>query len=146
MGRGEASQRRNVMLPDGALDTHESSALELCAWLACLVRIKSSHEAHLNVTSESSGLLTNFGSMRDPFTGCRTVSFMGFIGSQPKHVLKISAKSNVVPSFCKHDTNNKKRKRAEQKVGEENFSIAPRIFSYFLFCRAIFSRMILKFN
>ena len=47
-------------------------------------------------------MLTNFGSMRDPFNGCRTVSFIGFIGSQPKHVLKISANSNVVPSFCKH--------------------------------------------
>lgn len=70
----------------------------------------SSHEAHLNVTSLSSGLLTNFGSMRDPFTGCTTVSFMGFIGSQPKHVLKISASSKVVPSFCKHDTNNIKKK------------------------------------
>lgn len=66
------------------------------------------HESHLNVTSLSSGLLTNLGSIRDPFTGCRTVSLIGFIGSQPKHVLKISAKSNVVPSFCKHDTNNEK--------------------------------------
>lgn len=106
----------------------------------------SSHETHLNVTSLSSGLLTNFGSMRDPFTGCTTVSFMGFIGSQPKHVLKISASSKVVPSFCKHDTNNIKKKnkvlqpgrrdregrvdkREEKRIAKRNFSIARRFFS-----------------
>lgn len=45
-------------------------------------------------------MLTNLGSIRDPFTGCSTVSLMGLIGSQAKHVLKMSARSNVVPSFC----------------------------------------------
>lgn len=86
---------------------------------------KSKHESHLNVTSLSSGLLTNFGSMRDPFTGCRTVSFIGLIGSQPKHVLKISARSSVVPSFCKHDTNNIKKKARERKTFE--FSILTKV-------------------
>jgi hypothetical protein len=94
------------------------------------------HESHLNVTSLSSGLLTNLGSIRDPFTGCRTVSLMGFIGSQPKHVLKISANSNVVPSFCKHDTNNKKRisawvKKKVFKSRNEFFPLSPSPFVVF---------------
>lgn len=54
---------------------------------------------YLKVTSLSSGLFTNFGSIRDPFTGCRIGSLMGLICSQPKHVAKISASSRVVPSF-----------------------------------------------
>lgn len=39
--------------------------------------------------------------MRDPFEGCRTGSLICLIGSQPKQVLKMSANSSVVPSFCK---------------------------------------------
>lgn len=67
----------------------------------------------------SSELLTNFGSMRAPFTGCICeFSLMGFMGSQPKHVLKISANSNVVPSFCKHhhDHDNFMYTHAEQEI------------------------------
>lgn len=60
---------------------------------------------HLNVTSLSSGLLTNLGSMRDPLDGCSTGSLICLIGSQPKHVLKMSASNSVVPSFCNRKNN-----------------------------------------
>lgn len=56
-------------------------------------------KANLNITSLNSGLLTNFGSIRDPLIGCNTGSLIGLIVSHPKHVANISAKSSVVPSF-----------------------------------------------
>lgn len=55
--------------------------------------------SHLNITSLSSGLLTNFGSIRVPLTGCNMGSLIGFMVSQPKHVAKMSANKSVVPSF-----------------------------------------------
>lgn len=58
---------------------------------------------YLNITSLNSGLFTNFGSILDPFAGCKTSSLIGLIGSQPKHVANISANNNVVPSFWKLD-------------------------------------------
>lgn len=83
-------------------------------------------ETHRNVTSLNSELLTNLGSMRDPFTGCmREPSLMGLMGSQPKHVLKISASSKVVPSFCEYhrnvsvtynDRKSKKREQSKKKI------------------------------
>lgn len=79
-------------------------------WIVKIKIIKFSSVDHvklelftnLNVTSLNSGLFTNFGSMREPLIGCKTVSLIGLIGSHPKQVLNISARRRVVPSFCKN--------------------------------------------
>jgi hypothetical protein len=103
-----------------------------------------------------SRLLTNFGSIRDPFTGCRTFSFMGFIGSQPKHVLKISASNNVVPSFCRkrarafHDrqqsTDTRERQQKEEKNERGKKSIKLNCATSFLYVSFLRWLMLLFFR
>lgn len=74
---------------------------------------KDNIDMYLNITSLNSGLLTNLGSIRDPFAGCGASSCTGLIGSHPKHVANISANNNVVPSFC--NVKKQQRKEAEGK-------------------------------